>query len=550
MERIQMSYGISIDVGTSGTRMHAVDLSDNKIVSTAITVRHPVPGANVMDHLTFCIQVDRGIAHRLLIDTSNKLMKMLEIDLNKVERVAICGNPIQLSMFQNMEIRDLAFAGEQALKSRGVVPQRRDARVIDAVDLGLELPDKVQVMIPPAIRHEIGADALAMMYQTKLLEQKENILVTDYGTNAEMALKVGDEILTGSAAAGPAIEGQSIKAGMLASPGAISDVNSDGYWRCTVLDDAITAQNGDLIEPNTGSVVEPGPMHGRALGVTGTGVIAAIAVAMEYGLIKWPHITTADRKLHLQDGITLTEHDVLEAAKTFGAMRAGHFTLLEHAGLMFDQLDVMYMSGASGTYVDALKAQRVGLLPPTPKKIYQFGNTSLAMATDLVKDPELLEKLQKLANSIRANHIMFATDPIFEKVFVQELAYWQEGMPMDMYNMMLEMAEIQPLPSEIRPAEVIRVVKRDIPDLGSKGLKVLRDIGVHLSGSFEGCIGCEACVKECPEHALKVSQAGDGFELEVSSDLCNGTACMRCERACPEKVYRFNELHKGLVNAG
>jgi len=446
MERIQMSYGISIDVGTSGTRMHAVDLSDNKIVSTAITVRHPVPGANVMDHLTFCIQVDRGIAHRLLIDTSNKLMKMLEIDLNKVERVAICGNPIQLSMFH--------------------------------------------------------------------------------------------------------IEGQSIKAGMLASPGAISDVNSDGYWRCTVLDDAITAQNGDLIEPNTGSVVEPGPMHGRALGVTGTGVIAAIAVAMEYGLIKWPHITTADRKLHLQDGITLTEHDVLEAAKTFGAMRAGHFTLLEHAGLMFDQLDVMYMSGASGTYVDALKAQRVGLLPPTPKKIYQFGNTSLAMATDLVKDPELLDHLQTLANSIRANHVMFASDPIFEKVFVQELAYWQEGMPMDMYNMMLEMAEIQPLPSEIRPAEVIRVVKRDIPDLGSKGLKVLRDIGVHLSGSFEGCIGCEACVKECPEHALKVSQAGDGFELEVSSDLCNGTACMRCERACPEKVYRFNELHKGLVNAG
>ena len=542
-----MGYGISIDVGTSGTRMHAVDLSDNKIISTAITVRHPVPGANVMDHLTFCIEVDREIAHKLLIDTANKLMKMLEIDLNKVERVAICGNPIQLSMFQNMEIRDLAYVGENTLKSKGVELQKRDARLISAKELGLELPEGVMVMVPPAIKHEIGADALAMMYQTKLLEQEGNVLVTDYGTNAEMALKVGDEILTGSAAAGPAIEGQSIKAGMLASPGAISDVNSDGYWRCTVLDDSINTQEGDKVEPNTGNVVEEGPMHGKALGVTGTGVIAAVAVAMEYGLIKWPHITTVDNMLHLQDGITLTEHDVLEAAKTFGAMRAGHFTLLQHAGLKIEDLDIMYMSGASGTYVDALKAQRVGLLPPTPKKIYQFGNTSLAMATDLVKDPELLEKLQKLANSIRANHIMFATDPIFEKVFVQELAYWQEGMPMEVYNMMLEMAEIQPLPAEIKPAEVIRVVKRDIPDLGSKGLKVLRDIGVHISGSFEGCTGCEACLRECPERAIKVTQGGkSGFQIEVASDLCNGTACMRCERICPEKVFKFKELHKGL----
>ena len=94
-------YGLAIDVGTSGTRMHAVDLESNKIISTAITMRHPVPGANVMDHLTFCIEVDRGLAHRLLIDTSNRLMKMLDIDLKKVERVAICGNPIQLSSFSS-----------------------------------------------------------------------------------------------------------------------------------------------------------------------------------------------------------------------------------------------------------------------------------------------------------------------------------------------------------------------------------------------------------------------------------------------------------------
>jgi uncharacterized 2Fe-2S/4Fe-4S cluster protein (DUF4445 family) len=136
-------------------------------------------------------------------------------------------------------------------------------------------------------------------------------------------------------------------------------------------------------------------------------------------------------------------------------MRAGHFTLLERAGLKFDELDSMFMSGASGTYVDAIKAQRVGLLPPSVSKIFQFGNTSLALATDLVKDPELLDKLQSLANSIRANHIMFATDEIFEKVFVQELAYWQEGMPIEMYNSMLQMYDIQPLPENIKKSQML-----------------------------------------------------------------------------------------------
>ena len=113
-------YGISIDVGTSGMRMHAVDLASKKILSTAITVRHPVPGANVVDHLTFCIEVDQNLANRLLIDTANRLMQELDVDLNKVERVAICGNPIQLSMFQNMEVRDLAYVGENTLRSKGV----------------------------------------------------------------------------------------------------------------------------------------------------------------------------------------------------------------------------------------------------------------------------------------------------------------------------------------------------------------------------------------------------------------------------------------------
>ena len=69
-------------------------------------------------------------------------------------------------------------------------------------DLGIK-EINADILIPPAIKHEIGADALAMMLKSNFLDNKEISLVTDYGTNAEMALKVGDKIFTGSAASGP-----------------------------------------------------------------------------------------------------------------------------------------------------------------------------------------------------------------------------------------------------------------------------------------------------------------------------------------------------------
>jgi NAD-dependent dihydropyrimidine dehydrogenase PreA subunit len=51
------------------------------------------------------------------------------------------------------------------------------------------------------------------------------------------------------------------------------------------------------------------------------------------------------------------------------------------------------------------------------------------------------------------------------------------------------------------------------------------------------------CVESCPERALTVTKKMSGEpEITVASDLCNGTACLRCERGCPEKVFKFRGL--------
>ncbi|WP_019176767.1 methylamine methyltransferase corrinoid protein reductive activase [Methanomassiliicoccus luminyensis] len=541
-----MGLGVALDVGTSGYRSQIVDLSNNgKIISTAITMRHPLPGANIMDHLTFWLENGSEVGHKIIMDTVSRLIEAHGVDTGKIERLAVCGNPAQVSMFENIEVRDLAFAGQSMLSRLNVkVPDRR-GKLITAGDIGLNaLRSECAVIIPPSIRHEIGADALAMIIKSKLLEKKETCMVTDYGTNAEMGLFHDGELYTGSAAAGPAMEGQAIDHGMLAAPFAISDLSfaGDGSWNNYVLNETLKPQLGTVVDPSTGRSRAANAIKAR--GITGTGVVAAVALGLESGLITPPKINTRDHVLHLQDGIDFNEHDLMEAGKAMGAIRAGHRTLIAEVGIDENAVKTMYLAGASGTYVDPLKAQTAGMVPRIIEKTVQIGNTSLMMAYDLVKDEETLDRMQSVADSIASKHIMFATSKIFENIYLNELSYWTEAMPMEMYNEMLKGYGLAPLPKIVRPKSVERIVSSDIPVLGSGGLKILDNVGVYLTSSFEGCTGCGTCEQQCPENALTVIDGGkNGYTVKIATEFCLGTACKKCEAACPEHVYRFAD-HK------
>lgn len=536
-------YGVAIDIGTSGLRAQSIDLATKKVIATAITLRHPLPGANVMDHLHFAIDVGRDLANNLIIDALNSLLLEIKIDLSKVDRVAVCGNPIQLSLFQNMEIRDLAYAGDRAKAKLGVENVKRDSRVIKAGALGLTLNPEADIYVPPSVKHEIGADALAMMYETDFLNTKEIAMVTDFGTNAEMALKVGDEIYTGSAAAGPAIEGQHIKMGMLAAPGAISDVEFDavtGGWRTYALNDSIIAVESDIVDPLTGNVIKPGQMQTK--GITGTGVIGLVATGLTSGLLKPGKMLTPQKAIRLQNGILFDEEDFSEVGKTIAAFTAGHITLTAECGISLKEIRSMYMSGASGTYMSSPKAARIGLIPGTVQRTIQAGNTSLAMARDIVLRPELNDELQTAANSIRAKHIMFANSKIFENAFAIELGVWTQGMSFEGEDKMLKHFGLEPRPPLNNNIEVIKLVQRDIQDLGSQGLTVVEDIGIKLVHTLPECIGDLRCVKACREEAISVAKVDKGWQVTIASDKCMGTACRRCERVCKQKILHLEQF--------
>jgi methylamine methyltransferase corrinoid activation protein len=535
-------YVISLDLGTSGFRSQLIDLEKNETVKTVITMGHPLPGGNVMDHLDFAIGTGTDVAHGLIIETVKEILEKFDVEPGKIQRIAVCGNPIQLSLFQNMEIRDLAYAGENKQASLGVKDVKRDARIFPANELfGNIYPmDNCEIVIPPAIKHEIGADALAMMLETDFIHQTEPCLVTDYGTNAEMALKIGEKIITAGAAAGPAIEGQGIACGMLAGPGAISDVNvENGHWRLTVLDSEMNPGKGPLVEPVSGKTIEEGEVVPK--GITGTGVISTMALAIKEGIIeKLPQLPNG--KIILWDGIVITDEDVEEVGKAIGAIRAAHMTLMVESGLKYEDLRYSYMSGATGTYVDADKARHIGSVPGFSKGIIQFGNTSIGLARKIAVDVSKLDDVIAVAKRIHADHLMMATSETFKDIYVCELSTWQQGMPAEMYAQMLEMYGIPVFPENLEKVEIERRVSRDIDDVGNLGLDIVTDIGITLEAPVEKCILCQECVEECPEDALGIIEENGARIVNIDSQHCLGTSCKRCVTICPEQTMDHSLL--------
>ncbi len=539
------TFAIAFDIGTSGIRAQVIEQQSQEIIATVITARHPIPGANVIDHLHFALEMGINSTQRILVQCINQIIKSFPIDHKQIMRMSVCGNPIQLSLFQGIEIRDLAFAGKQKQQALGISTVNREALITNAGQIKyLNLSDQCEVIIPPAVQHEIGADALAMIIQSNMLESKETTLITDYGTNAEMALLHNGCIYSGSTAAGPALEGQQINSGMLAAPGAITDILEEPpYYRLRVLDAEMNTVNGPLIEFNTNTVIDPHSEY-PIRGITGTGTIAAIFQAMSKGLIHKAQINTPDNKLHLGSNITFNNHDFHEAGKAIGAIRAGHISLCNAAGISLSDISVAYMSGASGTYMDAHKAQQLGLIPTQIKKVYQIGNTSLAMAKDLLTDSSQLQQMTELATQLQENHCMFARSDVFKKVFMLELAYWTEGMPWSLYQNFLKKYQLPAIAEELSQAEIVQTVTRDINTLGSHGLTTLTNIGQKLDAHMNGCLACQSCTVECPEQAIKLSNTNGVATITLDQSLCNGIACKRCEQICSDQYFKLSQFFK------
>jgi uncharacterized 2Fe-2S/4Fe-4S cluster protein (DUF4445 family) len=297
---------------------------------------------------------------------------------------------------------------------------------VSARTLHLKVNPEARVCLLPIVAGFVGADAVGAALATRLDESAEPRAVVDIGTNGEVVMGTRERLVACSAPAGPALEGAQIRHGMRGAAGAI-----DRVW----------IADGDL----RFHVIGDGPPQG----ICGSGLIDAIAAALDGGLIDWTGLIQVEGRDRLpaplarrvvQRGeerllvlvhpderpgvgeIVLTQDDVRQLQLAKGAIGGG-IRMLQHVlAVSDDALQELMLAGGFGNYLSIRSAVRIGLIPALPPgRVRYVGNAAaLGAQLALVSEAERA-RAERLARSIE--HLSLATHPDFQDLFVEAMNF-------------------------------------------------------------------------------------------------------------------------------
>ena len=315
-------------------------------------------------------------------------------DPKGISRVCVVGNPAMQQLFLGIPPENLV-----QIPFHPVLTQ---AQSLPCSDYLPNCPNGALLVVPD-ISAYVGADTVAGIFATSMADSEAYDLLVDIGTNGEMVLGNRDRMMVCATAAGPALEGANIRFGTSACEGAI-----DHLW----------LENGEIQFSTIGGA--------SPTGICGSGLIDALAVFLEQGKINSRGRIQPGKELEGQrilpitDRIYLTQEDVRQVQLAKGAICAGIHLLLEQMGLSFQDIRNCYLAGGFGTYLHAENACRIGLLPPELRdKIRPVGNSAIAGAEMMVKDPELYRNSEKIAQS--ADVLDLASLPAFPKAYASAM---------------------------------------------------------------------------------------------------------------------------------
>jgi uncharacterized 2Fe-2S/4Fe-4S cluster protein (DUF4445 family) len=321
---------------------------------------------------------------------------------------AAAGNPGICYLLRNLPAEPILFPPHR--------PQERQGIFLPPTTLGLDLP--VPLYLFPLVSGYVGGDLVAFLFGQQ--PHPPGSFYLDVGTNGEMALYDGEHWWTTSVAAGPAFEGGEISCGMPVTAGAVTGVRIEGG--------VLRLQ-----------VFGGGPPRGLA----GSGLVEAVAVALEAGLLDASgrivapdevatnlvrHIveTPAGRALRLYRDATcellLSQQDIRSLQLAKGAVRAGAECLLQRSGLDAGGLGEVVVTGAFGFSLAPAVLKRVAMLPANMvDKVHFVPGGALEGVGRLLCDPEGPARVQALADSLQACPL--SGTPAFEKAFLRALDF-------------------------------------------------------------------------------------------------------------------------------
>lgn len=396
-------YGIAIDIGTTTLAAYIYDMASGEVAAIR-TMPNPQRafGADVTNRLKASIEGQGETLKKAVTEAISELAGEYKAE---IKTAVITGNTAMLYLLTGEKVESITYAPFK--------PSTLMGRYTDGGDAGLQ--EGTSVWLPHCISAYVGADITCGMVfgMTKSEFSRKPLMLADIGTNGEMALFTGDRILTCSTAAGPAFEGAGITCGMTASEGAISRVY---------------VEKGKLCYDVIGG--------GRALGICGSGLVDAVAVLLDLGivddtgrLLMSGHSYT-ENMLEMggqpayrfpNSEILLTQGDVRALQLAKGAICGGMLTLVEEAGLACEDITALQIAGGFGSYIDPKSAARIGLIPKAlAKKVSLLGNGAGAGASMMLIDERYRDIGKNLSE--KCETVELSTSAVFFEKYVDCMA--------------------------------------------------------------------------------------------------------------------------------
>jgi uncharacterized 2Fe-2S/4Fe-4S cluster protein (DUF4445 family) len=338
-----------------------------------------------------------------------------EVRPEEIYELNFVGNTAMQLLFLGLWSRYVALSPYTPVLRRGVD--------VNAARLGLRAHCNANAHYVPVIGGFVGADNIAVILASKMLESDDIIMAIDIGTNTEIDLGNKDLIMADSCASGPAFEGMEIKFGMRAASGSIEKIS---------------------ITPETLDVYYRTIANTPPVGICGSGLVDATAELFKSGIIDikgtfapemmensnrirrgqegWEFVIAWKDETTITSDIVLTQGDIRELQKAKAAIHAGAEILLQRMELTEQDISKLVVAGAFGNYIDPENARTIGMYPDIPLEKVEFvGNLAGTGARMSLISREMREYTETISRNVK--YVELAIDKNFQDEYLNSFYF-------------------------------------------------------------------------------------------------------------------------------
>lgn len=409
----QNAYAIAFDIGTTTLAGFLLDGKSGRTLASVSALNPQIAyGADVISRIQHVLENGGAEMQQCIRDA------LAALTLEACQKAHVAPADVTIgAIVGNTAMHHLLLGLDPSpLVRPPYMPAVREAMLVPAEGLLPIAPD-AQVRVLPNIAGFVGADTVGCLLAADYDRLEPLSLMIDIGTNGEMVLGNRHRRIACSTAAGPAFEGAKIHCGMRGAQGAIDHVSlENGRLRCSVIG------------------------GGTAAGLCGSGLLDAVACALDAGLIdpsgrmdtsagapeQWTQAGSL-KALRLQDDIVLTQKDVREVQLAKAAIRAGIELMTRQLGFAPDDIQTVYLAGAFGNYLDPLSACRIGLIPPCLlPKIIPVGNAAGSGVKMAAASEAAMARAEQLAAA--TEFLELASLPVFQDEYVDRMTFEEDDL--------------------------------------------------------------------------------------------------------------------------